>query len=233
VNRQSQSSTLSASELARLKRVARLLSKTYHEPRLGNKDDSLDELIYIILSGKTAEGSFSRTYRALHSAFPNWFTILKTRRGAVARIIKRGGLSMKKEGQIRGLLSNLERSGVRNLRRALEPLSDRDAERLLTALPGVGLKTARCVLMYSLSRHVFPVDANVNRVLSRLGFAAGRRLTDDEHNEIQSRIPPRLRYSLHVNLVAHGRAVCRPVRPACDRCRVEPVCPGSNLGTGR
>lgn len=209
--------------------MAEILSKTYGDPRLGNKEDPLDELIYIILSAKTAESSFSRTYAALHSRFPDWFRILRVRRGMIARIIRGGGLSKKKEAQIRGVLRELARGDEMNLRAILDPMKDVSAERFLTDLPGVGLKTARCVLMYSLRRQVFPVDAHTNRVLSRLGFARGRRLTDSEQNLIQSRVPPELRYSLHVNLVAHGRTVCVAQSPKCIECKVEALCPSSKM----
>ncbi len=218
-------STLPRRELERLRRIAATLSRVYGDPRLGNKDDPLDELIYIILSAKTTESSFVKTYESLHSGFPDWFAVLRVPRGRIARIIKSGGLSRKKETQIRGLLGHLKLTGIHNLRSELDRLDDHDAERFLRALPGVGMKTARCVLMYSLDRQVFPVDVHASRVLSRLGFAPEGRLTDPAQNEIQACIPPSLRYSMHVNLVAHGRLICRPTKPSCSECPLLRSCP--------
>lgn len=218
---------LSAGERQRFSRVARILERTYGNPRLGNKKDPLDELIYIILSAKTTDTAFRRSYSRLHERFPDWFEISRSRSGTVARLIRASGLSRKKERQIRGLLRQLSVMGARTFRPHLRRLDDHEAERFLTSLPGVGLKTARCVLMYSLDRRVLPIDTHVDRVLSRLGFASGARLTERLQNEIQSRVPPELRYSLHVNLVAHGRSVCMAQRPACSECPIERLCPSS------
>lgn len=224
---------LSNSERRRLLRIAQTLSSTYDDPRLGNKDDPLDELFYIILSAKTPESSFSRTYEALRSQFRDWFVILRSPPGTVASLIQLGGLSRKKEAQIRGLLHALDDWDAKNLRAALEPLDDASAEELLCQLPGVGLKTARCVLVYSLGRSVFPVDAHTNRVLTRLGFTRGGRITNLVQDELQAIVPPKMRYSLHVNLVAHGRATCLAGLPACERCVVASDCPRFRLPNSR
>lgn len=207
-----------------LGRIARTLSRTYGDPRLGNKDDPLDEAIYIILSGKTTSASFARTYEALSVAFPNWWGILSSPRGRVAKIIKEGGLSKKKEAQIRALLGKLRAEGGISAFNALKETETAEAERFLSSLPGIGLKSARCILMYSLGRAVFPVDTHCRRILSRLGVVRFRRLTDTVQDEIQAAIPPDLRYSLHVNLVAHGRAVCKPRSPECQACVVSSYC---------
>jgi endonuclease III len=181
-------------------------------------------LIFIILSAKTAEASYLRTYDALKNAFDDWFHILDTPRGSVAHIISSGGLSDKKEAQIRALLDDIkERTGAEGLN-LLSKMSTNEAEEFLTSLPGVGLKTARCVLMYSLGREVFPVDTHVRRVLSRLGIIRFERLSDKVQNSIQKRVPSEIRYKLHVNLVAHGRAICRARNPLCNSCVLSDIC---------
>ena len=200
------------------------LSRQYGDPRHHNKSDPLDELIFIILSAKTAEASYLRTYDALKNAFGDWFRILDAPRGSVAHIISSGGLSEKKEAQIRALLSDIEeRTGAKHLN-MLSKMSTKQAEEFLTSLSGVGLKTARCVLMYSLDRDVFPVDTHVRRVLSRLGIIRFERLSDKVQNSIQERVPSELRYKLHVNLVAHGRAICRARKPRCNSCVLSNIC---------
>jgi endonuclease III len=204
--------------------VSDRLSQEYADPRLGNKDDPLDELIFIILSARTAESGYSRTYRALRDAFHSWFDILGTPEGSVARIISSGGLAEKKERQIRSLLQAVRDRTERKDLSFLQRMSTEEAEGFLTTLPGVGLKTARCVLMYSMGRNVFPVDTHVRRVLSRLGFVRYQRLTSRVQDQIQQTIPVRLRYKLHVNLVAHGRAVCTARRPSCERCILNHLC---------
>lgn len=204
--------------------VSARLSSQYSDPRHYNKSDPLDELIFIILSAKTAEVSYLRTYDALKNAFDDWFDILGTPRGSVAHIISSGGLSGKKEAQIRALLDDIKRqTGTEGLS-LLSKMSTNEAEEFLTSLPGVGLKTARCVLMYSLDRDVFPVDTHVRRVLSRLGIVRFERLSDKVQNSIQERMPSELRYRLHVNLVAHGRAICCAREPRCNYCVLSDIC---------
>lgn len=204
--------------------VSSRLSKEYGDPRHYNKSDPLDELIFIILSAKTTEASYLRTYDALKNAFDDWFHIHDTPHGFVAHIISSGGLSDKKEAQIRALLDDIkERTGAEGLN-LLSNMSTNEAEEFLISLPGVGLKTARCVLMYSLGREVFPVDTHVRRVLSRIGIIRFERLSDKVQNSIQERVPSELRYKLHINLVAHGRAICRAHKPLCNSCVLSDIC---------
>ncbi len=207
----------------RLERVARTLSRVYQNPRHHNKNDPLDELVFILLSAKTAERSYLRTYRALKAQFPDWFDILSAPTGSVANLIAKGGLSRKKEGQIRSLLEVVQARGGSTFA-SLSEMPEDQAELYLTSLPGIGLKSARCVMMYSLGRRVFPVDTHCRRVLSRVGFVPFRRLTDRAQNQIQAIVPPELRHNLHVNLVAHGRAVCLPRIPKCAECPIREDC---------
>lgn len=207
-----------------LEEVSARLSAEYGDPRLHNKSNPLDELIFIILSAKTAEHSYLRTYRALRKAFRPWSMILDAPPGSVARVIAEGGLAEKKETQIRALLEAVrERTGRVSLS-FLSKMGAEQSEGFLTSLPGVGLKTARCVVMYSLGREAFPVDTHVRRVLSRLGVIEFQRLTDRVQDAIQKVIPREVRYRLHVNLVAHGRAVCTARDPLCRDCVLNDVC---------
>lgn len=208
----------------RLGRIARALAREYGSPRLGNKNDPLDELIYIVLSARTSDRLYRRTYDALHREFPDWSGMAESRRGAIAKVIREGGLSRTKEGQLRGIIEDLAERDALNLRTILGPMSDMRAEAFLVSLPGVGKKTARCVLMYSLRRKVFPVDTHVARILGRIGGGPRLRLDDSLQDTIQRQIPPDLRYDLHVDLVAHGRAICLAVGPKCGSCCIRSDC---------
>ena len=111
----------------------------------------------------------------------------------------------------------------------LRKMSDKDAEAFLLSLPGVGKKVARCVLMYSLGRQVFPVDTHCWRIARRLGWV--RPTQKDKHcaprdmDRLQSKIPPELRYSLHVNMISLGREFCSQAAPRCDECPISAWCP--------
>ncbi|MHB9145731.1 MAG: endonuclease III domain-containing protein [Symbiobacteriia bacterium] len=105
----------------------------------------------------------------------------------------------------------------------LEPLRswpDDECTRFLTALPGVGTKTALCVEMYALDRQVFPADAHCIRVLKRLGVVPPYIQHRPAQRLLANVVPAELSYKLHVNLVAHGQQVCRPRQPRCNQCVV-------------
>ena len=210
-----------------LRSIAHTLSKSYGDPRHYNKDDPVDELVFIMLSSKTGERAYVAAYGALKEAFPTWDAAMESSPGSIASVIRMAGLADKKERWIRGLLGEIkarDEEGAISLS-SLRRMGEGEAETFLTSLPGVGLKSARCVLMYSLGRQVFPVDTHCQRALVRLGVVEKRRLTEAVQNEIQSLIPPDSRYRMHVNLVAHGRLICTAAKPKCIRCPISGVCP--------
>ncbi len=207
-----------------LRWASRRLKLAYRSPRHHNKEDPLDELVFILLSAKTTERSYLRTYDALRRRFADWFAVLDSPIGTVAATIREGGLSVKKERQLRSLLTEIESGIGKEGFAKIHNHSTPDAARLLANLPGVGLKSARCVLMYSLGRKVFPVDTHCRRVMARLGVIRFERLTDSVQDRIQELVPPSIRYDLHVNLVAHGRAICTSRKPRCAECVLKSRC---------
>lgn len=207
-----------------LRWASRLLRRQYRSPRHHNKRDPLDELVFILLSGKTKERSYLRTYDALRQRFADWFDILGSPIGTVASTIHEGGLSVKKERQLRALLAEIDTTIGRETFTKIRNVSTPEATRILAGLPGVGLKSARCVLMYSLQREVFPVDTHCRRVMARLGIIRFERLTDSVQDKIQEIVPRSIRYDLHVNLVAHGRTVCTARTPRCSACVLNSRC---------
>jgi endonuclease III len=208
----------------RLASCCRLLERRYGNPRHGNKRDPLDELVYIILSTRTNEMVFRGIYRDLKKAFPTWNDVDGRRVRDFHRILAPGGLSTVKAYQLLGIFFALRRDFGRATLAPLRAMADGDAERFLTALPGVGKKVAKCVLMYSLGRKVLPVDVHTHRVAVRLGFRAKRR-PDTSQDLIEAQVPPQLRYGFHVNAIAHGRTVCLPRKPVCEACVLRQYCP--------
>lgn len=213
-----------------LREIARMAAVLYGTPRLGNKEDPVDELVYIILARKTREGAYQQAFKALKDRFQRWDDLLASRRSNVQCLVYSGGLSEKKTQSLFGALGRLrEEFGSCTL----EPTRDWPDKRLedfLCSLPEISRKSAYCIMMYSLGRKVFPVDTHVGRVLSRLGpyRELGLSLRGLDHKQLQALladlIPPNLRYSLHVNLLVHGREVCRSPRPLCDRCEIRNFC---------
>jgi DNA (cytosine-5)-methyltransferase 1 len=213
-----------------LREIARMVELLYGTPRLGNKDEPVDELVYIILARKTHEGAYQQTFDSLKARFARWDDLLAFPRNEIEKIVHSGGLSSKKTQSLFGALERLRKEfGTCTLEPA-RAWSDAKLEEFLCSLPEISRKSAYCIMMYSLGRRVFPVDTHVGRVLARLGpyRELGLELGGLDHKQLQAvladLIPPNLRYSLHVNLLVHGREVCKSPRPLCERCELRNFC---------
>lgn len=209
----------------RLREVDKRLQRAYRPTRLHNPRDPLSDLVFLVLSAQTEEYNYLRTYADLRRSFRTWRSALDAGVGPIYRAIRRGGLGRKKATQIFGILDEVtQRRGATTLR-WLRRLADAEALAELDSLPGVGPKTARCVLLYALDRPVFPVDTHVWRILRRLGFVSAKAPSAGEAVRLEQRVPPVARSRLHVNLVLHGRRVCTAARPQCDACVLSEICP--------
>ncbi len=106
----------------------------------------------------------------------------------------------------------------------LNELSDEAADAYLRSLPGVGPKTAACVLLFSLRRPAFPIDTHVHRVARRLGLVRPHATAEAAHRELAPAVPPDISYSFHVGLIRHGREICKPRLPRCSACPLFDLC---------
>jgi endonuclease III len=213
--------------------IAAALTRRYRDFNHHNLKNPLDELLFIICSTKTGEVSYRSTYRSLKQTFPTHQHIAEASAEYIALPLVSGGLSNQKAKAIRELLDVIvARFGEPTLK-PLRKMSDKDAEAFLLSLPGVGKKVARCVLMYSLGRQVFPVDTHCWRIARRLGWV--RPTQKDRHcaprdmDRLQSKIQPELRYSLHVNMISLGREICASSSPRCDECPISALCPKTGV----
>lgn len=208
---------------AKIARICAVLQRAYRSPRHGNKRNPLDELIYIILSTRTRDRSFRTSYARLKTRFRSWNRLDQRSAGVLERLLVPGGLGRLKTKQVIGILKYLRAAFGRATLASLAEMRTERAEEVLTMLPGVGRKVAKCVLMYSLRRKVLPVDVHVHRVAKRLGFHVKKR-PDTSQDLIEHAVPPNLRYSFHVNAIAHGRAICLPRAPRCGICPISKWC---------
>ncbi len=212
-----------ASSIPDIRKICGVLARVYKNPRHGNPRNPLDDLIYIILSTRTHDSKFRMTFRALKKAFPSWDRVRSQKRSRIEQILVPAGLGKLKTTQIINIIVRIRRLFGRATLAPLAKMSDKEAEHLLTSLPGVGPKVAKCVLMYALDRDVLPVDVHVHRLTTRLGFRTKKR-PDTSQELIESAVPRELRYSFHVNAVAHGRTVCLSQRPHCEMCPISRWC---------
>jgi len=215
---------------ASLVEIASILATLHGTPRLGNPTDPVDDLIYIILARKTREDAYQKTYEALKKRFPDWNALLRARRSTVEKIVSSGGLVARKTDSIFGALGKIRDEFGAVTLESLRDLPDDEVEAFLCSLPEISRKSAYCVMMYTLDRRVLPADTHVGRVFSRLEpfLDLGISLDGLDHKKLQLRladlVPPPLRYSLHVNLIEHGRKVCLPRKPRCQECELTAFC---------
>jgi len=218
-----------AARRERLHRVVDRLDEAYGRPVLASRLSPLGELVYTVLSQNTADVNTDRTYAELTRRFPTWAQVRDAPVDEVEDAIALGGLAHVKAPRIVQILQAVsERTGEPDLGE-LDEMSDDEALHWLRQLPGVGPKTAACVLLFALGRPAMPVDTHVHRVAGRLGLLDPGVSAEDAH-AILTRMAgpdPVDIYAAHVDLVRHGRRICHARRPACDRCPVNDLCPSA------
>ena len=184
----------------------------------------VDELVMTVLSQHTSDINRDRAFTRLKERLPTWEQVLHAPVEEVADAIRPGGIAEVKSRRIQEILREIERrQGSLDLR-DLHELSDEEVEDYLCSLPGVGPKTAACVLVFSMGRAAFPIDTHVHRIVKRLGWVPGNASAERVHRELTPKVPADIRYDLHVAFIEHGRRVCKPRMPRCTDCVVFDLC---------
>jgi endonuclease-3 len=200
------------------------LERAYGVPENRRASDPLDMLIKIILSQATSDTNSDRTFSALKARFPTWDAALRARTSSIAGAIRSGGLANQKAAVIKSLLRQLkDEHGTLDLG-FLHDLRAGEARDYLSQFRGIGPKTVACTLLFACRKEVFPLDTHIFRILRRVGLIP-QKCTDARAHQIMDSIVPKGKfYSFHVNLIRHGRALCRPREPLCERCPIVEYC---------
>ncbi len=218
---------------ATLKPIYRALERSYGRLRPLRTEPPLNSLVRTILSQNTSDVNSDRAYRSLRQYFPRWEQVAEAPVSDIAKAIHSGGLARIKAARIRQVLRLIRSSQGRLSLARIKLLSQADALKWLTDLPGVGVKTANCVMLFGFGHPVMPVDTHVYRLTQRLGWITPSIPIDLASAHLQRRIPARWIYPLHLYLIAHGRSVCHARRPACMRCILMGHCPYGRRATAR
>jgi endonuclease-3 len=208
----------------RIHAVDAALAKAYGPKPPRQRADPLDGLIGTILSQNTTDVNSHVAFASLKQRFPTWQEARRARTSSIAKAIERGGLANIKAERIKTILNQIHAERGELSLDFLCDLSMDEAAAYLRRFHGVGPKTAACVLVFNCGRPAFPVDTHVFRVASRLGWLTDKSTPESAHQQLQSAVPPELAYQLHLNMVAHGRRLCRPSDPKCSECPVRRYC---------
>lgn len=213
--------------LEKIKKVALALRKEYNDFAHHNKKNPLDELFFILCSVKRSEKVYIEAFKSLKQAFPRYEMLATPSVKKISQAVSWGGLQNQKAAASKEIIKCLIDSFGRPTLAPLKKMSDKESESFLLNLPGVGKKVARCVMLYSLDRQVFPVDAHCWRIACRLGWTVkghDGKVTNAAMDHLQNLIPQALRYSIHVNMVSHGRKICSARFPKCSECVIFEFC---------
>jgi endonuclease-3 len=227
---------------ARVRRLRDRLRAVYGIPRMAPHGRPLDELVLTVLSQSTNDRNRDAAFLRLRERFKtedrsgspvDYAAMRAAPVAAVEEAIRPGGISKVKSARIQAILAAIE-SSARDEREPLSLEWMRDApvpesREYLCALPGVGRKTAACVLLFSYGLRDVPVDTHVSRVGTRLALLRPGAPFEELHDQMLALTPPGEELELHVNLLRHGRRTCFARRPACADCALARMCPSRGL----
>jgi endonuclease-3 len=204
------------------------LRDVYGIPLMAPHEQPLDELILTVLSQSTNDRNRDVAYERLRERFPSWEAVMEAPNAEVEEAIRPGGISKVKSARIQEILRAIDARAGGSGSLDLAWLKDapvREGQAYLTSLPGVGRKTAACVLLFAFGLHDVPVDTHVSRVGMRLRLLRPGAPFEELHDAMLALTPPGEELELHVNLLRHGRRTCHARRPDCAACALRPMCP--------
>jgi endonuclease III len=204
--------------------VIQNLKAVYGVPQCEPELDPLDVLIQTILSQSTTNVNSHRAFESLKQRFPDWESARRARVTSIETAIKSGGLARQKSITIKQLLNDIyEQRGSLDLAfLATAPLYE--AVEFLSSFKGVGPKTVACTLLFACNRPIFPIDTHIFRIARRLALIPEKCSDKEAHRLMTAMIPDGRFYEVHVNIIRHGRKVCRPQNPLCEQCCLVEYC---------
>jgi endonuclease-3 len=209
----------------RVERIREILRDYYGRPHNDPHGAPIDELMLTVLSQNTNDRNRDVAFMRLRERFDGWERVADAPVAQVEAAIKPGGISKVKSKRIKNILTKI-RADAGDLDLSwLATVKRERAIEFLESLPGVGRKTAACVLLFSFDRPEMPVDTHVYRVSSRLGLIRPKASFEQAHDEWLRLAPGDELYELHMNLLRHGRRICAAQRPRCDECPLKRLCP--------
>ncbi|HEY6730134.1 MAG TPA: endonuclease III [Solirubrobacterales bacterium] len=205
----------------RVRTIRDRLREMYGIPTQEPHRNPVGELVKTVLSQHTNDRNRDVAYAALLERFPIWEEVRDAPVKELEEAIRPGGLARQKAPRIQAILEQLGEPPDLDW---TETAPREESLEFLLDLPGVGRKTAACVLIFTWGIPEIPVDVHVHRVGGRLGLFPAKASFEKAHDEMLAIVPPEDAYEFHMNLIRHGRALCRP-KPRCGECGLRRMCP--------
>jgi endonuclease-3 len=219
----------------RVRAIRDRLRQVYGVPRAAPHGHPIAELILTVLSQSTNDRNRDVAYLALRARLPTWYAVRDAPVDEIEELIRPGGISKVKSARIKSILRAITETAPEHGVPPDDPLSldwlveksVPDAQAYLTSLPGVGRKTAACVLLFALGMRDVPVDTHVSRVGTRLGLFRAGAPFGELHDTMLTLTPAGQELEFHLNLLRHGRRTCHARHPACADCVLNRICPSA------
>jgi endonuclease III len=220
---------------SRVRAIRDRLRLVYGIPAAKPHGHPIAELILTVLSQSTNDRNRDVAYFALRERFPRntWREIRDAPVDEIEEAIRPGGISKVKSARIKSILRAISDTAPDH-DLSLDWLSEQsvpEAQAYLCSLPGVGRKTAACVLLFALGMRDVPVDTHVSRVGMRLRLLRPGAPFEELHDQMLALTPPGQELELHLNLLRHGRRTCHARHPACGACALARMCPSAGTFT--
>jgi endonuclease-3 len=191
--------------------------------------DPIAELVLTVLSQNTSDHNSGRAFSRVLNDFPDWPSLLDADVKAIERSIQPGGLAPTKAPRLQAILREVYARRQSFDLSFLRDIPMEEARDWLRSLPGVGPKTAACVLLFALGRPALPVDTHVHRVARRLGLVPDKSTAEQAHQLLEAMVQPSDVYAFHIQLIKHGRRTCTAQRPKCAQCPLRDGCPAATM----
>ena len=200
------------------------LRSLYGEKSWRKEKDLVGLLVRTILSQNTNDRNRDRAYQSLWQKFPSWDLVLKAPVKEIEQAIRPAGLSRQKSRRIKEILKKIQAEQGKLDLSFLARLPEKQAKKYLLGFKGIGEKTASVLLLFGLGKSTFPVDTHILRISKRLGLVPKNADGKKAHQILGEMVPEKMAYELHLNLIEHGRNLCRARKPNCPLCPLKPRC---------